>query len=861
MTPSQSQQPAPSGVPAELRSRLKQSITGFVAQTIRPIVETDKVIWNARIRRNELYYRGQQYLSYLATGSGLADYQNIGQNQPLTLSTNGASNQSTLYDYVLNFFQGDVDTFIAVLGGRSPNVQAQARDLSNEQQIQMKMKADRTAAWLYSHWNVETLHEKLIRGLALYGTMFSHVRYTVNPRKLGHSQRTQYTVQNVPMGNAYYQCPYCGTETPSDHAQMLAAQTPGLPPNAVPCSRCGQLLGMESLVQPQSMPSLVPSGTIKYPNGAVEISILNPATVTAPIWLPDLTDAPWIIKETEEDKGALAQAYPELRPKIYSSDYSVNGDAARAMGSYTRDLLTSSTGFVVDRSRGRWLHTMLWYSPAAFEYLPNDSDGSLRDALLEQYPDGFRVPMVNGELLPDRIIGERLTSTWAACKPKPSEMIYADPYFECMIQMQDCVNDSVSMVIEQAERSNPFVIADPEILNPDMLRQFNNVPGEFKFAKPGSVGSLDKGFFRVPAAELNPVLIQFIDKYVEWCRQITGITPAIFGGQASKQQTAHEAEINRNQALMKLNTPWTQVRMFWAQTYENGIYQAAKYSGGQLLSRGGRGVIEQTEIDGIAQLAQGGWYMRCEESMPETIGQRRDWIMTLMDKAPDVRNDMGWKDPSNIVKMQEAAGMSDWSTPNYDQVMRLYDVIGQLQNAAPQPGQPGPPGPMGQPAPPGPPQPSVPFNGFLFDPPLAYQVAREWLWSDKGNATSLDNPPGYANVMAYAMAAHAQIPPPGPPPKPPSLTTTVDFSELTPAGQAAFMREWNISPPPGAQGQPMALSKEQRDTQAQMQLAQQGIHPSNVEAAKLAVKLHEGLMQPPDGGLTPQRSPLAGAPQ
>lgn len=849
------------GGPPDLALRLKQSVTGYVSQTIRPVVETDKVIWNARIRRNELYYRGLQYLSYLATGSGMADYISVAQNQPLTLTTTNLSDNSTLYDYVLNFFQGDVDTFIAVLGGRSPNCQAQARDLSNDQHVAMKIKADRAAAWLYSHWSVETLHPQLVRGLALYGTMFSHTRYTVNPLRYGKSQRTQYSVQQVPMGNAYYQCPFCGTETPADQAQAQSAQTPGFPMGQVPCSRCGHPLGQESLVIPESMPSLVPTHNIEYPNGSVEMSILNPATVTAPIWLKDLDYAPWIIKETEEDKGALVQAYPELRAKVYGEEYSITGDSARAMGRYTRDLVTSSTGFVVDRNRGRWLHTMIWFAPSVYEYLPNDRDGALRESMLKQYPDGFRVPMVNGELLPKYITDERLTSTWAACKPKPSEMIYADPYFECMIQMQDCVNDSVSMVIEQAERSNPFVIADPEILNPDMLRQFNNVPGEFKFAKPGSVGSLDKGFFRVPAAELNPVLIQFIDKYVEWCRQITGITPAIFGGQSSKQQTAHEAEITRNQALMKLNVPWTQIRMFWAQTYENGIYQAAKYSGGQLLSRSARGVVEQTEIEGLSQLARGGWYMRCEESMPETIGQRKDWIMKLTQMPPDVRADLGWKDPNNIIKFQEAAGMSDWSTPNYNQVMRIYDVIGQLQNAAPQPGMPSPPDPAtGQPGPPGPPQPSVPFNGFLFDPAIAYQISREWLWSDKGSEMALTNQPGYQNVTAWATAAKQQIPPPGPPAKPPSLATTVNFSELTPEGQQAFMREFNITPPPGPPGQPMAIPKAQSDAQAEIMLAQQGLHEAHYRADDNDTKIQQALLRPPPGGVTAQKSPLASGP-
>lgn len=848
----------PLGAPPDVSRLLKQSITQFVASNVRPVVETDKVVWNAQLRRNELYYRGLQSLAYGLSGPGLVDYKPVGPGQPLQLN-NGQVDQS-LYDYVLNFFQGDVDTFIAVIGARSPNGQAQARDLCNERQVRLKLKADRVNSYLESHWNVDQLHPQLVRGLALYGTMFSYTRYSISQQKYGVTQVPQYTVQHVPLGPAFYECRFCGAETLADQAQAQAAQTPGLPPGMVPCSRCGNPLGPEALIQPDSVPSLVPNGVEPYANGAVELSILNPAHITCPVWCRDLDYAPWLIYETEDDKGAIVRAYPELRSKAYDEAYFIDQGAAGASGRYTRELLTSASGYQIPRTRARWLHTRLWFAPSCYEYLPNDKSGQLRDWLYETYPDGIRVPMINGQLLsggvstdgtemPNRLANERLTSVWAACKPKPSEMIFSDPYFECMIQMQDTVNDSVSMIIEQAERSNPFVIADPEIIDPDMLREYANVPGEFKFAKRGSVGSLDKGFFRVPAAELNPVLIQFIDKYVAWCREITGITPALFGGgDSGPQKTAHQYEIMRNQAMMKLGIPWKQIRTFWAKTRENGIYQAAKYSGGMLFANDVRGTVEMQQIEGIWELLQGGWFIQTEENMPATIGQRRDFVMNaLSNMQPEARQEIGMSEPDNIVKIQEAIGMADWETPNYRQVIRIHDVINQLAQAQPNPGMPGPPDPVtGMPGPPGPPQPSIPFDKFLFDPVLALKVVRSYLWN-RGADMEVSNPGGYANIVAYGQAAQDAAGPGTPPPPPPKLSISANIADLTPPAQEAVFQYEGIPVEPGTMiAMPKPEPKPPSAAGGPPLIPQsQGKPPENP------------LVSPPPNSLSPQQAALA----
>jgi hypothetical protein len=85
------------------------------------------------------------------------------------------------------------------------------------------MKADRVMAFLDSHWNVALLHPQVVRGLALYGTMFSYTRWSTSAPKYGTTPVPVYEVQNAPLGPAYYQCQRCGAETMAEEAQVLAA--------------------------------------------------------------------------------------------------------------------------------------------------------------------------------------------------------------------------------------------------------------------------------------------------------------------------------------------------------------------------------------------------------------------------------------------------------------------------------------------------------------------------------------------------------------------------------------------------------------------------------------------------------------
>jgi len=749
----QAAQPATPFNKQALIEALKNPLAQLVQNEIRGLYDPEKIWQYAKLRRMSLYVKGNQYLAYTQSGIGdTVDYRPIGANQlaPVTNIT------EQLYDYILNILKGDVRAFVAVLGSRAPNVQAQAQDLGNEAQVRRKMVADRVAAYLRSHWKMDLLHRDLAYGLATKGTMFSYVRYVANKRRYGSTTEPTYSVVDRPISEPYFQCARCGTETPQGMAHGLDPASP-----APVCSGCGSQVGPEDLVTPESIPSLQITGAQTYDNGAVEIDLCSSTTVTAPFWATTVDNAPWWIYEFEQDKGVLIDAYPQLRDKALSEQLGLGMSSPSEMGRLTRDLVTSPMGYVnMARRRNRWLFSNIWLPPASYNLIPNDKSGNLRGKLDEWAPEGTRATYVAGELVD--LQPENLSRCWAACRPEPADSLYTDPYFEDYIQGSDNINDAVNAITEAVHRSTSLIVYSPDVIDKDRLTQTAVLQGEFIPAKVSAPSDITKSFFRVPAAEVNSALFNYVDWYITKMREIPGITPAIFGGDmGGGQKTALEVSTQRSQALMKLNTVWNEMRSFWEATCENGAYWAAKCTGGTLYSSRWSALNQEVQqLIGLDELQSGGWFYHCEESMPMTVGQRRDFFMNAIQTATPLSTQiLGLDLPGNLARAQEAIGSPDWEIRGLKERNRLVDILGQLTRLPMNPGLPDIMTGM-----PGPPQPAIPPDPLMFDPPFALQVVREWVNGDSGMEAENTNPEGFQHVLAYGRAWMAMMaPPPAPP--------------------------------------------------------------------------------------------------
>lgn len=747
---------------------LKPSLSQLLSQEVRSTVEIEKIWQYAQIRRMNLYLRGKQYI-HLAPGTspGVVDYRPISGSDTLGLAD---KSQSQYYDAVLNWLRGDIRAFVSVLGSRAPNIQALAKDVSDESLSKRIRIANRLAQYVRGHIDFDGLHRDLVHSLAVKGTTFAHTRYVSNPALYGYTSIPQYEWTTVPGGESFYQCWGCGNETPAALAQSLA--TPELP---IPrCRVCGRPQDPASIVSPPPLPALTSTTPMQFANGALEITLMGADRMTIPFWIRTLRESPWACIEEEVHPGALIQALgadsrPEIQKMIGNYPRGATGASSEERGRYTRSLVSSPSGYVtVEHRQTRLTHTQLWYSPWTFEVLPGDQSGAFRELLYKLAPEGLKVQYVNGE--PLHLSAAKLTRNISACKPEPSETLTGDPYFEDYIQAADTVNDLCNILIETGERAIPTIVFDPTVLHPDRIREFANLPGEYLPAQPNSSSDLSKAFFRAPAAELSPALVVFLEKFISWVRDISGITPTLWGG-GGPEPTARAAELKKNQAMGRLNLVWNNVRQFESEVMDNSAYILAKYTDGRLFTTkaDSSDSVEAINIPGIDEILRGGWRYWAEEAMPMTPGQRRDWYMNLFQMAtanPLAMQLSGLGEPANLARWQETVGSADWRTPGLMEREGLMAILALIATQPPMASMGGIDPMTGQPLPPQPWSP-MPVDQILlvYTPDLVIKVTREFLTSDKGrDVMEEDFQGGWQNLLLFLQTVLMISMPPPPPP-------------------------------------------------------------------------------------------------
>jgi len=770
------------------------AFNALIMQHVRQESDREQTRVYAKIRRNNLYYRGLQFLTLVRGDDGVTvDYRPVqGGMEPFSRS---ATERDEMYDNILPLFRGDVRKWCGVLGVRAPNAKCSPRMVGDDHQIRLSRIGDRGIGYLRSVWAADEAQRYLAYSLAVNGTTFGFVQFVSDKLKYGVTELPKLEQVMVPAGDAQMECWKCGTANPAMPGQQTGQ-----------CMACGAPLGPEDYREPEMIPGVIANGTMQYPNGSVELQFGTAATVRTPFYSnADPNCWPWLWYEYLVNKFELIRTYAPLpRP----DDNTPDAQWRRKLREYMMADRTSDSFGVSSAEIRRTVNTMsspsgvpyerkalaalgqYFLSPGMLEALPMDQSGNLRDQILANFPRGVHLIYTNGMLADIRHAS--IAEHWSICQPDTGEFVYRDAAFDDYIQGQDVVNDCLNIVIQQAEKSNPLTIFDPDVLDPDTLRNKQAQVGEFLEAKKSVGGNLAQGFFKLEPTQMNAALTAFMEFYIQKNRENVGIMPAIYGG-GEADEAVGVAKLRRNQSLAQLNIPWNYMRSFWEQSYQNGLRLLARYSNGKLVSPRSGGDIEIEELDGIADLIQGGFKIECEEAMPQTWAQRQEQVDSLLEKNPEAWILMGVSNPDgspnleNVEALQESTGLADWVVPGLDQKERLLDVIGQLLQQSPVDSPPDPMQPPGSPPPP--PAPSIQPNQLIFDAPVAVQVIRGWLRSDKGRdaeAGSLpgQNPRGLDNVMAYAQAwmnlatPPPPEPPPPPPPEPPKISINVNGDQL-----------------------------------------------------------------------------------
>lgn len=779
-----------------LLNALKGGLLRLIQDDVRNAIDPEKIVQYADIRRNELYWRGNQYLDEIYNDQGqLTDFKPVGGQW----KSNESANNLASFDTVINDIRGYGRKFIAVLAQSAPNVKAVPNSKTNDDHIRRAKKAQRVANLLHGLWDVKAQNRKLFLTFFKNGTPFGFTEFVADGEKFGYREEPVTELTQTQVGPPSLNCPNCGLSTP--------APDPGTAPAA--CPQCLRPFSPEDLGDPEMAMLPQQVGTKKYANGAVEHRVESGLRVTTSFDIEQLPQTDWLLFEYERHKGRIFQTFPELRDKykgVGDMAYGVGGTSTTA-GQITRDLASSPSGTYIAPRRNRLLFSQIWLRTTMYELAQGDvfledetgvpTRMDFRLALYKHFPDGCRIVVVNGDQIV-KIKNEKMDGMWCISPPEPAENAFPDPICKDYIPAQDRTNDLANIQDQTWVRAIPQVFIDTQRIDTTYQHKYRNLPASFIPIMSKVGGDLNDAIGKVPTAVPDPDMERYSVEQREHAAEIIGITPQIYGG-GGVEQTAYATNLKRNQAMLQLSMYADAARSYWCQVTYNAVMLTAQHSGGHIPSPYAP-TVETEEIEDIGEILKGGFHFEAADSVPMSWVEKREQHnenFKNMAGNPDMLHNMGYNEPDNIEAIQdEMMGMPDWKLPYQNAYQKLMAVIRELLKGPPSQ-QPS----MAPPMPGMPPQmvdvPTVQVDDWDDHGWMANAMGL-WLDSDEARDMRTSNPGGFANCVAWWKAQKGlSMPPPmlggPPPPGPPALGSGGPPEGLPPGN----LLPGQVRPPPG----------------------------------------------------------------
>jgi hypothetical protein len=308
-------------------------------------------------------------------------------------------------------------------------------------------------------------------------------------------------------------------------------------------------------------------------------------------------------------------------------------------------------------------------------------------------------------------------------------------------------------------------------------------------ARPGQ--PLAAGFFQpAPAQVPRDMLLHQQDLIGPVSQFLTGLFPAVFGGNMEDVKTATGYALARDQAMGRLGLVWRRMKQFYADLMLLAVdcFRKNRPEDAEIPLLGPDGVFDSKVIRLADLKGNICVHPEADESFPRLKSQQRA-VLTQLFAINDPVIQRALTEPANLGYMKNVLGLTEMVVPGEDSRNKQLREIQQLLASAPilVPAPPVIPSEARTAAPPrglgaenpsfsrdaaadekrdstSAPRnddtktpgvlllPSVPIDELLDDHAVEFEECKRWANSEAGQAARLTNPAGFANVRAHAQA-------------------------------------------------------------------------------------------------------------
>jgi len=736
-----------------------------------------------RIRQARLFWQGLQYAWWNPNDMNwhLPFEQRFSDDRELE--------EMPRYQFVTNFYQGFGLSFIAVLSQDVPSVRFYPQSVQSLEDISAARAASDVATLIEQNNHVEHLLTSIGYFLWTDGKLGAYVRYVADGQRFGFHDENVLEALEIPLGEDIYVCPQCGKETPAsqysnqstntDNASHVRAQH-AAPLQVIRCPNCGAELTEENLRKAERVTVPRIAGTRRVPNGQEVISIAGGLELNTPVWANEMHEYPYLQWQAEVHRAKLKAAYPHAADKIESSPSQGSEDV------YARVSRLSVEQGLPSIHPGDALMNLItfdrtWLRPWAFYAI---EDEAVRKELLALFPDGCYVAFAGEAYCEAR--SENMDDHWRVLHALPGDGQNRPSVGDSLVQVQERYNVLSNMQAETYEYGIPPIYADPQVLDFDALaNQIAEPAAHFPArARPGQ--PLAAGFFQPAPAQVPPDMLRHQQDLIGPVSQfLTGLFPAVFGGNMEDVKTASGYALARDQAMGRLGLVWRRTKQFYADVLLLAVdcFRKNRPEDAEIPLLGPGGVLD-ARIIRIADLKGNICvHPEADETFPRLKSQQRGVLQQLFG-INDPLIQRALTEPANMGYIKNVLGLTELVVPGEDSRNKQLREIQQLLASAPiviemHPSGAVHVGPADQSdssvgaqadaQEPGTESsdfsrhsslatrhslvlPSVPVDPLLDDHAVEFEECKRWANSEAGQAARMANPAGFANVRAHAEA-------------------------------------------------------------------------------------------------------------
>jgi len=745
-----------------------------------------------RVRQARLFWQGLQYAWWNPNDMNwhLPFEQKFNDDRTLE--------EMPRYQFVTNFYQGFGLSFVAVLSQDVPSVRFYPQSAQSLVDIAAAKAASDVAELVERNNHVEHLLTSIGYFLWTDGKLGAYVRYVADGQRFGFREQEIVAGVEIPLGPDVWKCSSCGRETTAEGDQIAAnsdqesgddgealpgslhsaagAPKYGAQENAgrsgrddsfaeyderksertISCPGCGAELGEKDLRRAErvTVPRVVE--TRRVANGQEVITIAGGLELNTPVWANEMHEFPYLQWQTEVHRAKLKAAYPHAANKIETTPSQGAEDV------YARVSRISVEQGLPSIHPGDALMNLItfdrtWLRPWAF-YSVEDED--VRRELLALFPDGCYVAFAGDAYCEAR--NESMDDHWRVLHALPGDGQNRPSVGDSLVQVQERYNVLSNMQAETYEYGIPPIYADPQVLDFDALaNQVAEPAAHFPArARPGQ--PLAAGFFQPAPAQVPPDMIRHQQDLIGPVAQfLTGLFPAVFGGNMEDVKTASGYALARDQALGRLGLVWRRLKQFYGEVMLLGVeaFRKNRPEDVDVPLLGPDGMLDARMIRVADLKGNIAVHPEADETFPRLKSQQRGVLQQLFGlKDPLIQEAMA--DPANIGYIKNVLGLTELVVPGEDSRNKQLREIQALLGASPIVVEVPAAGDQrtdnsDQEAGGGTHTvvlPSVAVDLLLDNHAVEFEECKRWANSEAGQSARMTNPAGFANVRAHAEA-------------------------------------------------------------------------------------------------------------